>query len=56
MRLQLHTLACHSDTILRLIQLLGELADSSLTSLHLKMIKTGARFARHAHAITIQLS
>jgi len=32
------------------------MADRSLTSLQLKLIKTGARVVRHARAITFQLA
>ncbi len=32
------------------------MADWSLTSLQLKLIKTGARVARHARAIPVQLA
>ena len=55
-RLQLHALACNPATFLRCINLPGEMADRSLTSLQLKLIRIGARVVRHARAITFQLA
>lgn len=40
---------------LRCIELPGAMADWSLSSLQLKLIKIGARVVRHARAITFQL-
>ena len=55
-RLQLHALAYNLATFLRCSELSEEMADWSLTSLQLKLIKIGARVVRHARAITFQLS
>jgi len=55
-RLQLHTLAFNLATFLRCIDLPETMADWSLTSLQLKLIKIGARVVRHARAITFQLA
>jgi len=55
-RLQLHALAYNLATFLRCIELPEEMADWSLTSLQLKLIKIGARVVRHARAITFQLA
>ena len=55
-RLQLHALAYNLATFLRCIALPEEMADWSLTSLQLKLIKIGARMVRHARAITFQLA
>ncbi len=55
-RLQLHALAYNLGTFLRCIELPEAMAGWSLTSLHLKLIKTGARVVRHARAITFQLT
>ena len=44
------------DTLLRSIELPDAMADWSLTGLQRKLIKTGARVARHARAITFQLA
>jgi len=43
-------------TFLRCIAPPEEMADWSLTSLQLKLIKIGARVVRHARAITFQLA
>jgi hypothetical protein len=43
-------------TVLRCIELPEALANWSLTSLQLKLIKMGARIVRHARAITFQLA
>ena len=56
MRLQLHALAYNLATFLRCIELPEAMADGSLTSLQLKLIKIGARVVRHARAITFQLA
>nr|WP_244271051.1 transposase [Thioclava nitratireducens] len=56
MRLQLHALAYNLATFLRCIELPEAMADWSLTSLQLKLIKIGARVVRHARAITFQLA
>jgi hypothetical protein len=55
-RLQLHALAYNLATFLRCIELPEAIADWSLTSLQLKLIKIGARVVRHARAITFQLA
>lgn len=55
-RLQLHALAYNLTTFLRCIELPEEMADWSLTSLQLKLIKIGARVVRHARTITFQLA
>ena len=55
-RLQLHALAYNLATFLRCIELPEVMADWSLTSLQLKLIKIGARVVRHARAITFQLA
>ena len=55
-RLQLHALAYNLATFLRCIELPEEMAEWSLTSLQLKLIKIGARVIRHARAITFQLA
>jgi hypothetical protein len=55
-RLQLHALAYNMATFLRCIELPDAMADWSLTSLQLKLIKIGARVVRHARAITFQLA
>ena len=55
-RLQLHALAYNLATFLRCIELPEEMAQWSLTSLQLKLIKIGARVVRHARAITFQLT
>jgi hypothetical protein len=55
-RLQLHALAYNLATFLRCIDLPEAMADWSLTSLQLNLIKIGARVVRHARAITFQLA
>lgn len=55
-RLQLHALSYNLATFLRCIKLPEAMADWSLTSLQLKLIKIGARVLRHARAITFQLA
>ena len=55
-RLQLHALAYNLVTFLRCMDLPEAMADWSLTSLQLKLIKIGARVVRHARAITFQLA
>jgi hypothetical protein len=55
-RLQLHAPAYNLATFLRRIDLPEAMADRSLTSLQLKLIKIGARVVRHARAITFQLA
>jgi hypothetical protein len=55
-RLQLHALAYNLANFLRCIELPEAMADWSLTSLQLKLIKIGARVVRHARAITFQLA
>ena len=55
-RLQLHALAYNLATFLRCIELPEAMADWSLTSLQLKLIKIAARVVRHARAITFQLA
>jgi hypothetical protein len=48
--------ATDAATFLRCIELPEVMADWSLTSLQLKLIKIGARVVRHARAITFQLA
>jgi regulation of enolase protein 1 (concanavalin A-like superfamily) len=55
-RLQLHALACNRASFLRSIDLPEAMADWSLTSLQLKLLKIGARVMRHARGITFQLA
>ena len=55
-RLQLHALAYNLATFLRCIELPEAMADWSITSLQLKLIKIGPRVVRHARAITFQLA
>lgn len=55
-RLQLHALAYNLATLLRCIDLPEAMADWSLTSLQLKLIKIVARVVHHARAITFQLA
>lgn len=55
-RLQLHALAYNLANFLRCIELPEAMADWSLTSLQLKLIKMGARVVRHARAMTFQLA
>jgi regulation of enolase protein 1 (concanavalin A-like superfamily) len=54
--LQPHTLAYNLATFLRRIKLPEAMADWSLSSLQLKLIKIGMRVVRHARAIYIQLA
>jgi regulation of enolase protein 1 (concanavalin A-like superfamily) len=55
-RLQLHSLAHSLATFLRRIELPNAMANWSLTSLQLKLIKIGVRVVRHARAMTFQLA
>jgi hypothetical protein len=55
-RLQLHALTYNLAAFLRCITLPEAMADWSLTSLQLKLIKIGPRVVRHARAITFQLA
>lgn len=55
-RLQLHVLAYNLAVFLANVGLPEPMADWSLTSLQLKLIKIGARVVRHARAITFQLA
>ena len=55
-RLQLHALACNMATFLRCIELPEAMANWSLTSLQLKLIRIGTRVVCHARAITFQLA
>jgi len=55
-RLQLHAAVYNLATFLRCIDLPEVMADWSLTSLQLKLIKLGARAVRHACATTFQLT
>ena len=55
-RLQLYALAYNLATFLSCLELPEAMADCSLTSLQLKLIKIGARVVRHARAITFQLA
>ena len=52
----MHALAYNLATFLRCIELPAAMAEWSLTSLQLKLIKIGARVVRHARAITFQLA
>ena len=54
--LQLHAPAYNMATFLRCIELPEKMAEWSLTSLPLKLIKIGGRVVRHARAITSQLA
>ena len=56
MRLQLHALAYNLAVFLANVGLPEPMAEWSLTSLQLKLIKIGARVVRHARAITFQLA
>ena len=56
MRLQLHALAYNLPTFLCCIDLPQAMANWSLTSLQLKLLKMGARVVRHARVITFQLA
>ena len=55
-RLQLHALAYNLGVFLQGTDLPEKIADWSLTSLQTRLIKIGARFVRHARAITFQLA
>lgn len=55
-RLKLHAPAYNQVTFLRCIELLEAMADLSLTSLQLNLIKSEARGVRHARSITFQLA
>jgi hypothetical protein len=55
-RLQLHALTYNLATFLRCTDLSESLADWSLTSLQLKLIKIGARVVRLARTITFQVA
>jgi hypothetical protein len=55
-RLQLHALAYNLAVFLSHVGVPEPMADWSLTSLQLKLIKIGARVVRHARAITFQLA
>jgi len=55
-RLQLHARAYNLAIVLHCIELPEAMADWSLTSLQLKLIKIGARVVRHGRAITFQLA
>ena len=55
-RLQFHALVYNLATFLRCIKLPEAMAQWSLTSLQLKLIKIGARIVRHARAITFKLA
>ena len=55
-RLQLHALAYNLATFLRCLALPEAMANWSLSSLQLKLIKIGARVVRHARAIIFQLA
>jgi hypothetical protein len=50
-RLQLHSLAYNLAIFLRCIELREAMANWSLTSLQLKLVKIGARVVRHDRAI-----
>lgn len=55
-RLQFHALAYNLGIFLKGADLPEEMADGSLTSLQIRLIKTGARVVRHARSITFQLA
>lgn len=55
-RLQLHALAYNLAVFLANFALPEPMAEWSLTSLQLKLIKIGARVVRHARAIIFQLA
>jgi len=55
-RLQLHALAYNLGVFLQGTDLPEEMADWSLTSLQIRLIKIGARVVRHARTITFQLA
>ncbi len=55
-RLQLQARAYNLATFLRCIELPEAMGNWSLNSLQLELIKIGARFVRHASAITFQLT
>ena len=55
-RLQLHALAYNLATFLRCIKLPEAMADWSLISLELKLMKMGTRVVPQARAITFQLA
>ena len=52
----MHALAYNLATFLCRIELPEAMADWSLTSLQLKLIKIGARMLRHARVIAFQLA
>ena len=56
MRLHLHALSSNLATFLRCIELSEKMAEWSLASLRLKLIKIVTRVVRHARAITFQLA
>jgi len=55
-RLQLFGLAYNLGNLLRRLALLRSVQRRSLTTLREKLIKTGARVARHAKYLTFQMS
>lgn len=55
-RLQLHALAYNLGSFLQRADLPEEIAEWSLTSIQSRLIKIGARVARHARKITFQLA
>ena len=56
MRLQLFVLAYNLGNFLRRLALPKAIADWSLRSLQVKLIKTGARMVRHARRIVFQMA
>ena len=55
-RLQLHALAYNMMAFVQAIDLPEPMADWSLSSLQVKLIKIGARMVRHARTVTFQLA
>ncbi len=55
-RLQLHALAYNLGNFLRTLALPQEVEHWSMTTLHNKLIKIGARVVRHGRYITFQLA
>ena len=56
MRLQLHVLAYDMANFLRTLALPDEVEHWSLTTLREKLIKIGARVAKHSRYVTFQLA
>ena len=56
MRLQLHVLAYNIGNFLRTLALPDEVEHWSLTTLREKLVKIGAKVARHGRYVTFQLA